>query len=83
MSTRHHPYPPASRLDGLGMALTILVNEVNTMIPLIIQLISGAVGGNIAGAILKNFNLGPIGNSIAGPTSQELSLGYLQFQARS
>jgi len=36
------------------------------MIALIIQLISGAVGGNIAGAILKNFNLGPIGNSIAG-----------------
>ncbi len=36
------------------------------MVPLIIQLISGAVGGNIAGAILKNFNLGPIGNSIAG-----------------
>ena len=36
------------------------------MIPLIIQLISGAVGGNIAGALLKNLNLGPIGNSIAG-----------------
>jgi len=36
------------------------------MIPLIIQLISGAVDGNIAGAILKNLNLGPIGNSIAG-----------------
>ena len=36
------------------------------MLPLIIQLISGAVGGNIAGALLKNFNLGPIGNSIAG-----------------
>jgi len=35
-------------------------------VPLIIQLISGAVGGNIAGAVLKNFNLGPIGNSIAG-----------------
>jgi len=34
------------------------------MVPLIIQLISGAVGGNIAGALLKNFNLGPIGNSI-------------------
>jgi hypothetical protein len=27
---------------------------------------SGAVGGNIAGGILKQFNLGPIGNSIAG-----------------
>jgi hypothetical protein len=40
--------------------------EKTTMVALIIQLISGAVGGNIAGAILKNFNLGPIGNSIAG-----------------
>jgi len=36
------------------------------LLPLIIQLISGAVGGNIAGTVLKNFNLGPIGNSIAG-----------------
>lgn len=33
---------------------------------LIIQLISGAVGGNIAGSLLKNFNLGPLGNTIAG-----------------
>jgi uncharacterized membrane protein YeaQ/YmgE (transglycosylase-associated protein family) len=40
--------------------------ELMNMLPLIIQLISGAVGGNIAGAVLKNFNLGPIGNSIAG-----------------
>jgi uncharacterized membrane protein YeaQ/YmgE (transglycosylase-associated protein family) len=34
--------------------------------PIIIQLISGGVGGNIAGALLKRFNLGPIGNTIAG-----------------
>jgi uncharacterized membrane protein YeaQ/YmgE (transglycosylase-associated protein family) len=40
--------------------------EKTNMLPLIIQLISGAVGGNIAGALMKNFNLGPIGNSIAG-----------------
>jgi uncharacterized membrane protein YeaQ/YmgE (transglycosylase-associated protein family) len=33
---------------------------------LIIQLVSGAVGGNIAGAAMSKFNLGPIGNSIAG-----------------
>ena len=36
------------------------------MIALIIQLISGAAGGNMAGALLKNFSFGPIGNSIAG-----------------
>ena len=34
--------------------------------PIIIQLISGGVGGNIAGALLKRFNLGPVGNTIAG-----------------
>jgi uncharacterized membrane protein YeaQ/YmgE (transglycosylase-associated protein family) len=34
--------------------------------PILIQLISGGVGGNIAGALLKRFNLGPIGNTIAG-----------------
>lgn len=36
------------------------------MLPLIISLLSGAAGGNIAGAILKNLNLGTLGNSIAG-----------------
>ena len=36
------------------------------IIGLIIQLISGAVGGNIAGAAMKQYNLGAIGNSIAG-----------------
>lgn len=36
------------------------------MTGLIIQLISGAVGGNIAGALLKKFNLGALGNSIVG-----------------
>lgn len=33
---------------------------------LIIQLISGAIGGNVAGALLKQFNMGVIVNSIAG-----------------
>ncbi|MBP7933325.1 MAG: hypothetical protein KA354_01640 [Phycisphaerae bacterium] len=36
------------------------------IVPLLIQLISGAAGGNVAGALLKKFSLGPIGNSIAG-----------------
>jgi uncharacterized membrane protein YeaQ/YmgE (transglycosylase-associated protein family) len=36
------------------------------IINLIIQLISGAVGGNIAGSALKQFDLGTLGNSIAG-----------------
>ena len=36
------------------------------IIGLIIQLISGGVGGNIAGAALKQYDLGTIGNTIAG-----------------
>jgi hypothetical protein len=33
---------------------------------LVIQLVAGAVGGNAAGALLRQFNLGPLGNSVAG-----------------
>ena len=33
---------------------------------LIIELISGAVGGNVAGAAMKESSLGTVGNSIAG-----------------
>jgi uncharacterized membrane protein YeaQ/YmgE (transglycosylase-associated protein family) len=36
------------------------------IIALIIQLICGAVGGNAAGGLMKNFSLGPVGNSIVG-----------------
>ena len=37
-----------------------------TLINLIIQLIAGAVGGNAAGATMKNIDLGTLGNTIAG-----------------
>jgi uncharacterized membrane protein YeaQ/YmgE (transglycosylase-associated protein family) len=33
---------------------------------LLIQLISGALGGNLAGSMFKNLSLGTVGNSIAG-----------------
>jgi uncharacterized membrane protein YeaQ/YmgE (transglycosylase-associated protein family) len=33
---------------------------------LLVQLISGAVGGNVAGAAMKKSSLGTLGNSIAG-----------------
>ena len=36
------------------------------MVGVIISLISGAAGGNIAGAALKDQSLGTVGNSIAG-----------------
>lgn len=39
---------------------------MESLLPLIIQLISGAAGGNVAGALLKNFSLGTVGNSLAG-----------------
>ena len=35
-------------------------------LPLIIQLISGAVGGNVAGKLLKGSSLGTLWNSVAG-----------------
>jgi len=36
------------------------------ILSILIPIVSGAAGGNIAGAVLKKFNLGLIGNSIAG-----------------
>jgi hypothetical protein len=40
--------------------------EDKKMTELIIQLLSGALGGNAAGKIFKNYNLGPIWNSVVG-----------------
>lgn len=39
---------------------------METLLPLLIQLVSGALGGNVAGSLLKNISLGTLGNSIAG-----------------
>jgi len=36
------------------------------ILPLIIQLASGAVGGNVAGKLMPKSSLGTLGNSIAG-----------------
>lgn len=33
---------------------------------LLIQLVCGAIGGNVAGGLLKQYNLGTVGNTIAG-----------------
>jgi uncharacterized membrane protein YeaQ/YmgE (transglycosylase-associated protein family) len=35
-------------------------------LPLIVQLVSGAVGGNIAGSLMKKSSLGTLWNSIVG-----------------
>ncbi len=39
---------------------------MESLLPLIIQLVSGAVGGNLAGGILKKFSLGTLWNSVVG-----------------
>jgi hypothetical protein len=36
------------------------------IVSLIIQLLSGAAGGNLAGSMARNVDLGPLGNTIAG-----------------
>jgi uncharacterized membrane protein YeaQ/YmgE (transglycosylase-associated protein family) len=39
---------------------------MESLLPLIIQAVSGAAGGNIIGQVLKNMSLGTTGNTIAG-----------------
>jgi uncharacterized membrane protein YeaQ/YmgE (transglycosylase-associated protein family) len=39
---------------------------METWMPIIIQVISGALGGLTAGMVMKKQSLGPVGNSIAG-----------------
>ena len=36
------------------------------IVPLLIQLVSGAVGGNLAGSLMKDFSLGTLWNSVVG-----------------
>lgn len=36
------------------------------LISLLLPFFSGAAGGNLVGGVLKNFNLGSLGNSLAG-----------------
>jgi uncharacterized membrane protein YeaQ/YmgE (transglycosylase-associated protein family) len=39
---------------------------MESLLPIIIQLVMGAIGGNAGGAIAKNASLGTLGNTIAG-----------------
>jgi hypothetical protein len=39
---------------------------MEALLPMIIQLASGAIGGNVAGSVLKEQSLGTAGNSIVG-----------------
>jgi len=49
------------------------------IISLIIEAISGAVGGNVAGAAMKENSLGTVGNSIAGIVGGGLGGTILQM----
>ena len=40
--------------------------DMTTLTPIIVQLIAGAVGGNAAGAVLKDQSLGTAGNTVSG-----------------
>lgn len=39
---------------------------MEALLPIILQIIAGAVGGNVGGAAAKNTSLGGLGNTIAG-----------------
>jgi len=39
---------------------------MEALLPIIIQLVTGAAGGNIVGAIFKKISLGMLGNTAAG-----------------
>lgn len=42
-------------------------------LPLMIQLSSGAIGGNLAGSLMKKFSLGTLGNSTVGMIKKAMS----------
>lgn len=39
---------------------------MENIIPFLIQIASGAIGGNVAGSLMKNLSLGTVGNSLMG-----------------
>ncbi len=48
-----------------------------SLVPLLINLVCGAVGGNGVAAVFKNLNLGTLGNSIAGIAGGGIGAGVL------
>lgn len=48
------------------------------IVPLLVSLVTGAVGGNAAGSIFKKLSLGTLGNSLAGILGGGLGGSILQ-----
>jgi hypothetical protein len=68
---------PVRRRANATNADKIKIQPMN-IISLIIEAVSGAVGGNIAGAAMKENSLGTAGNSIAGIVGGGLGGALLQ-----
>jgi uncharacterized membrane protein YeaQ/YmgE (transglycosylase-associated protein family) len=49
------------------------------IVNLIISLVSGAIGGNVAGAAMKDKSLGTLGNSLSGILGGGIGGAILQF----
>ena len=53
-------------MGGVWMCAAGFACAKRVTMELIISLIAGALGGNADGAVLKNFSLGTLGNSLVG-----------------
>lgn len=63
-----------------------VMEQLEPYLPLIIQALAGAVGGNVIGAIRRNNSFGPLFNSLLGAiggvgAAQGLEMGGLMEQA--
>jgi hypothetical protein len=68
-SFAHKPFGASAASDGFSVSDSFRFRQAEAsmnLTALIIQLIAGALGGNAAGNLSKDINLGPVGNSIAG-----------------
>src|SRR3954468_22642423 len=54
------------RKGAAALSLSQLRRKNMGLLPLIIEVLCGAAGGNIAGKLFKNLDMGTVGNSLAG-----------------
>lgn len=58
--------PIVRQLRRRSLGLDLKEGNTDGALGLIISLVSGAVGGDVAGGVLREQSLGPVGDSIAG-----------------